>query len=68
MFQLKYTVLDGNSSLYTSEEAIDALQEAKAFESECRKCGCPCSVTIRDNTTRKSYTIEVFERRIKNGK
>ena len=68
MFQFKYTVFDGNSKLFNHEESIEALQSAQTFVSECKKCGCPCNVTIRDNEKNKSYTIEQLERRIKNGK
>ena len=60
--QANFTALDGDSRLFDYETAMDAIEETAIYISECRRCGVPNKVSIRDNKTKKTYPFETFER------
>ena len=56
-----FTSLDFGKRLTGHETSFEAIQSASAYQSECRQYGVPCEVSIRDNKTKKTYTLETFE-------
>ena len=59
----QFTLFDFDRVLGYEHFIVRALESAKTFESECAKCGTPCFVIIRDNTTGKKYTIKQLEKK-----
>lgn len=57
-----FTSLDFDSRLLGHDTSFEAIEYASTYQSECRRCGTPCKVSIRDNKTKKTYPLETFER------
>ena len=69
VFAKKYTVLDNNSKLRDYESEIELIEETETFLLECKKFGVPCSITIKNNETKKIYSFEEFKKiRVKYGR